>query len=191
MLRTMTASVARSLLAGLAAGVLASCAGPPAPVSQAERERARAVLAPFKAELLGALTAALAEGGPEAAIDVCRVRAPAIAAAASTEGVALGRTGVRLRNRANAPQEWVKPLLAEYRTAPADTTSRAVRLGDGSVGYVEPIHVKPLCLTCHGDDVAPALLARIREAYPDDEAVGFRENDLRGLFWVELSGEGS
>jgi hypothetical protein len=191
MLRAMTAFLARFLLAGLAAGVLISCAGPPAPVSQAERERARAALAPFKAELLGALTTALAEGGPEAAIDVCRVRAPAVAAAASTEGVAVGRTGVRLRNRANAPQAWVKPLLAEYRAAPTDTTSRAVRLRDGSVGYVEPIHVKPLCLTCHGDGVTPPLLARIREAYPDDEAVGFRENDLRGLFWVELSGEGS
>jgi hypothetical protein len=140
---------------------------------------------------LAALTGALAEGGPEAAIEVCRVRAPEIAAAVSGDGVSMGRTAVRLRNRANAPKRWVDPLLAEYQAAPSDTTSRAVRLRDGKVGYVEPIHVKPLCLTCHGEDVAPQVLATLRDVYPDDQATGFRENDLRGLFWVELSGEES
>ncbi|MGQ0721139.1 MAG: c-type heme family protein [Candidatus Eiseniibacteriota bacterium] len=182
----------RILLIALACCAVGSCARPaPAPVSEAELARARAALVPFKAELLRALISALAEGGPEAAIDVCRVRAPEIAAAASVDGARMGRTAVRLRNRENAPERWVEPLLAEYQAAASDTTSRAVRLEHGRVGYVEPIYVKPLCLTCHGEAVAPGLLATIREVYPDDQATGFRENDLRGVFWVELSAEGS
>jgi hypothetical protein len=54
------------------------------------------------------------------------------------------------------------------------------------VGYVEPIYTKPLCTACHGSAVEPALLAHIRERYPEDRAVGFEEGDLRGLFWVVL-----
>ena len=44
--------------------------------------------------------------------------------------------------------------------------------------------MQPLCATCHGESVEPALLARIRERYPEDQAVGFRVGELRGLFWA-------
>jgi hypothetical protein len=52
-------------------------------------------------------------------------------------------------------------------------------------GYVEPIGIKPLCLACHGEALAPDVAARIGELYPKDRATGFTEGDLRGVFWVE------
>ena len=159
-------------------------------------EEGRQALAPLQAGLQSALKAGLAKGSVEA-VDACRVQAPEIARdaarAASTGGrpdtaaVELGRTSHRLRNPANAPREWMQPLLADYLAQPGDRAPRAVDLGDGRWGYVQPIFVQPLCLTCHGISIAEPLKARIAELYPEDRAVGFSDGDFRGLFWAEFS----
>ena len=151
--------------------------------------RAQEALQPLKQRLMGELTQASADG-PENAIDVCRVKAPAIAAALSVGGIRVGRTSHRLRNPANAPASWMEPLLASYRDDPNLRTHRAVRLDDGGVGYVEPIYVKPLCLTCHGKTLSPSVSEKINTLYPEDQAVGFEEGDFRGLFWVTMPAQG-
>ena len=150
----------------------------------ADETAAQAALLPLKQGLKGALERALADG-PAAAVDVCQLEAPRITAASAAPGIRVGRTSHRLRNPANAPAAWLQPLLDEYvKSWPALTTGRVVDLGAEGVGYVEPIPMQPLCVTCHGNPVAPELLAHIRERYPDDRAVDFEVGDLRGLFWV-------
>lgn len=153
---------------------------------EAEMRRAAAAVTPFQQSLQRALQEGLAQG-PEVALDVCRVRAPQIAAGASSPGIRLGRTSHKLRNPGNAAAPWMEPLLAAYVANPAETAPRAVRLPDGGVGYVQPIFVQPPCLTCHGESIAPEIQARIAALYPEDRATGFRVGDFRGLFWVELA----
>lgn len=148
-------------------------------------ERGREILAPFKKQLQGALRAGLAQG-PVEAISACRVEAPRIAAASSHDGVEVGRTSHRLRNPANAPRPWVAPLLEAFVAGEEGAEPRAVALPDGRVGYVEPIRLQGVCLTCHGARLAPPVAARIEALYPEDQAVGFAEGDLRGLFWAEF-----
>lgn len=80
----------------------------------------------------------------------------------------------------------VRPVLDAYVADPSDRTPVTTALPDGRSAYVEPILTQPLCLTCHGKVLAPEVAARIRELYPEDEAVGFEVGDLRGVFWVEL-----
>jgi len=149
--------------------------------------RGAATVAPLKRDLLSALQDALARGGPEEAIDVCRLRAPEIAARASGPGVRVGRTSDRLRNPANAPAPWMRPLLEAYRADPQDRAPRVVRLPDGRVGYAEPIVVQPLCLACHGEALTPALRARLAARYPEDRATGYRAGDFRGLVYAEFA----
>jgi hypothetical protein len=170
---------ALALVLALAAGALAA-AGP----EVAAEVRGAALIAPFKQALQSALRDGLARG-PLEAIDACRVRAPELAHEASRGSVAAGRTSHRLRNVANAPREWVKPLLESYLDEPRGTGA-AVALGEGRSGYVEPIFVQPPCLVCHGEAIAEPLRARLAELYPDDRAIGFRAGDFRGLFWVEF-----
>lgn len=159
------------------------------PVSQAEMDRAQETLAPFKEELVDALMGTLQDASPAEAIHVCRERAPEIAARLSVNGVRMGRTSHKTRNSANAPEPWVEPLLAAYLENPTDTKPRAVYIDDSSLGYVEPIYVMSFCLSCHGPSIDPALAEQIQEVYPDDQATGFRAEDLRGLFWVTLPRE--
>jgi len=113
------------------------------------------------------------------------VRAPETAREAGASGIAVGRTSHRLRNPANAPEPWMEPLIEHYVGRPPEPGShRTVDLGERGTGYVEPIYLQPLCVTCHGEAVDPGLLAAIRERYPEDRATGFRPGELRGLFWA-------
>jgi hypothetical protein len=180
-----------TLRAALGIGVvvvtLGSIACQPAAVqvSQEDMARAQEQLLPFKQELKAALVGALEEGA-ESSIQICREQAPAIAASLGEAGVSMGRTSHRLRNPANAPASWMEPLLAAYLEDPENTEPRAVQLGGGTFGYVEPIYIESFCLSCHGITIAPEVEARIQELYPQDQARGYRVGDLRGMFWVEM-----
>lgn len=148
-------------------------------------ERGKTTLAPFKKQLMGALTESLEEG-PVTAIDVCQYLAPEIAEETGSPGMRVGRTSHKLRNQDNAPSNWMQPLLDKYVRSSDKLEPEVVRLADGGVGYVEPIYVKQVCLTCHGSALSPSVADRIAEHYPRDEAKGFQEGDFRGLFWVEF-----
>jgi hypothetical protein len=149
-------------------------------------ERGQAVLKPFKQQLMGVLAEELQDGAGDA-IEVCRVLAPQIAEDLGSETIQIGRTSHRLRNPDNAPRPWVAPLLKAYAADPGKTAPDAVALPGGGAGYVEPIHVKTMCLTCHGETLHPAVREKIEKLYPGDQAAGFKAGDFRGLFWIEFS----
>ena len=46
------------------------------------------------------------------------------------------------------------------------------------------IPTEALCLTCHGETLAPELAAAIAREYPNDQATGFKLGELRGAFRV-------
>lgn len=148
------------------------------------QSRGAELLIPFKQQLKQALLDGLAEG-PDSAVAACKVEAPRIAAELSVDGVALGRSSHKLRNPENAGPDWVAPILDAYVATTGDLAPRSVSLPEGRFGYVEPIVIQPLCLTCHGDVQDPALLEQIETDYPQDRATGFALGELRGVFWVE------
>ncbi len=152
---------------------------------EAELARGAELLAPFKQDLKKALKSGLAEG-PAAAIRVCRVKAPGIADALSVEGVRMGRSSHKLRNPDNTAPDWVSPIMQSYLDDASSREPRLVELDGDRRGYVEPITVQPLCLTCHGSELAPEVAEQVAELYPEDEATGFEAGDLRGVFWLEF-----
>lgn len=178
------------IVAGCTASDRDTVAPSPGPLSARDEAawiaRGGATVQPFKGRLQQALRTGLA-AGPDQAVDACRIEAPAIAAASGGPGVTVGRSSHRLRNQANAPRPWVKPLLDEFVAAPGQAAPRAIALPGGGVGYVEPIVTQPLCVTCHGNAIPPGVQARLAALYPGDEATGFAAGDLRGLFWVEFA----
>ncbi len=154
----------------------------------AASDKRQAVAAKAKDALFAGLSQRLMEvmqsDGPAAAIDVCSEEAVKIAADVGKEyGVAIGRTSFKLRNPANAPREWVKPFV-EKRT----DTPQHLQLDDGSLGVLFPIHLKVKCLMCHGqpDDILDDVKTQLAKRYPNDAATGFKLDELRGWFWVEV-----
>jgi hypothetical protein len=171
----------RILVLVLATLLLSSTAG--CGSEEAQAPRGPELLAPLKKDLKEALVAGM-QDGPLNAVSVCKDQAPAIAGSLSVDGVEMGRTSHRLRNPANAGPGWVKPVLQSYLADDTDRSAVVVSLPDGREGYVEPILLQPLCVTCHGKTLAPNLAAHINETYPEDQATGFEVGDLRGVFWV-------
>jgi hypothetical protein len=50
--------------------------------------------------------------------------------------------------------------------------------------YMKAIVMEPLCVTCHGQELSPALEQVIARHYPNDAATGFAIGDLRGAVYV-------
>ena len=144
-------------------------------------------------QLKAELTNAIAEGGPMAAINICYLRAPEIAAQLSqASGARVGRTALRVRNPSNAPDDLERTVLEQFAadlgSGPIDRPLEAVfeiRRGDAvERRYMRAIPTDALCLTCHGKTIAPELAAAIARDYPKDQATGFEQGQLRGAFSV-------
>jgi hypothetical protein len=150
-------------------------------------QRAADARAALFQRLSGRLTEVVAAEGPVAAIRVCRDEAPDIARTVGEEqGLRIGRTGVRLRNPDNTPPAWAAAAVA----ARADERSAWVRQDD-TVAELSPILLAAQCVACHGtpEALAPGVAEALAELYPEDQATGFAEGELRGWFWVEVPAE--
>jgi hypothetical protein len=144
-------------------------------------------------ELKAELGAAIEKGGPVAAIEVCRSRAPAIAARLSAEsGARVGRTALKVRNAGNAPDDLERAVLEQFADdlaagrveGPLEAAFEIKREGGIERHYMRAIPTDALCLTCHGETLAPDLAAAIARDYPGDQATGFKPGELRGAFRV-------
>ncbi len=158
-------------------------AGSMTDTQKAQRELVATVVNAMASEMMGELTAALDAGDPSAAIAVCKEKAPTVAEnVQQTYGVAIGRTSHRLRNSANTAPEWASQYVAEMVEDPTYVAGP-----NGELGALLPIKLKAECQMCHGpvEEIDDSVMAAISEAYPEDQAVGFVEGDLRGWFWVE------
>ena len=149
------------------------------------KEAGAETVLPLKKSLKQALITGLADG-PVAAVSACRLEAPKLAEAQSTGGVKVGRASQKLRNPSNAAKLWMQPFLDVYEKDPERREPGVVLIDKETVGYVEPIFMQPLCVSCHGAELTPDLQAKLGELYPDDQATGYAAGDFRGVFWAEL-----
>lgn len=135
------------------------------------------------------LTRELTAGGPGDAIQVCHLSATTIIhRIGREEGIAAGRTSARLRVPSNAPRPWAAPVVRQYADSKASSVEGVVvDLGD-RVGVMRPVAHRAVCSACHGveKELNPRVRAELRDRYPKDQAIGFRDGDLRGWIWVEL-----
>ena len=147
----------------------------------------------FAGSLQEQLMSAMAAGGPTAAIEVCKIAAPAIAATASdAQGWRIGRTSLRLRNAGNAPDAWELAVLRDFearKTAGEDpgTLDHAefvFRDGQRTFRYMKSIRTRPVCTVCHGTGIKPEVAATLDALYPEDRARGFEVGDIRGAFSI-------
>lgn len=153
--------------------------------------RAAVVAGDLGARLKAELQAALAAGGPLAAIDTCHGKAMAIAVEqGESSGWDVGRTSLRVRNPDNAPDAWERSVLESFaqRVAAGEnpatlTAQKTVKVGDHHYfRYMQAIPTVEACTLCHGKAISPEVSARLNALYPDDRATGFAPGDLRGAF---------
>lgn len=192
MRRLLTVSLAAACLAAAAPTVFA---GGPNDV-EALTDEARGAVKGLAQGLQKELKAALDEGGPVKAIDVCKTVAPGIAAEQSkARDMQVGRTALRVRNPKNAPDDYERKAMEDFLAAIAEgkdpmklEKAEIVTGEDGgkTFRYMKaiPTAEKP-CLACHGETIAPEVKAAIDDMYPEDQATGFKAGELRGAFTIQ------
>ena len=168
----------------VALGAIAAPAHADAPSNL--REEASALAGEFIGQLKPQLKAAMAEGGPVLAIEVCATSAPAIADALSaSSGWHVRRVSLRQRNASRAvPDAWEQTVLEVFdrRQASGDPASTLLQVDWQPVRYrfKQAQETGAICLACHGENLAPEVTAALNEYYPQDLARGYQLGQVRG-----------
>lgn len=157
----------------------------------------KAAVKQFMGQLKGELVKAMKSGGPTKAIEVCNTVAPAIAKDMSDKtGWEVGRTSLKTRNANNAPDDWEKMVLQKFEERAANGESPAKMAhfevveqnGKEVFRFMKAIGMPPLekapCLKCHGENIDPAITAKLDELYPNDQARGYKPGMIRGAFTI-------
>jgi hypothetical protein len=166
-----------------------------APSPDAALEAAREAADALTAELREILFAVMEAEGPVAALDVCADSAQMLTRRHERPGFSLRRVSLRVRNTANAPDAWESTRLEALEemhhdgALPGEVVGTETEGGETVIRYMRPIVAAAPCLVCHGpaDRIDPALYARIRERYPDDQATGYAAGDLRGAVSIRAT----
>jgi hypothetical protein len=161
-------------------------------------EKCRKAAWDFQEAVRRHLAVSLRESGPAGAIYTCAYQAQAVASdVAKKQGVSVKRTSLKLRNPANAPDDYERGWLEWFASLrgeklPDERIELCRENGRLVYRYVSPILVEDLCLSCHGtSDQIPKDVRRVLEAnYPGDSATGYAKGELRGLISVVIRSEG-
>jgi hypothetical protein len=180
--------------------LLVACAASAAPGAEdiaRHSEDSRKAAATLMQQLAAELKQALAESGPESAISVCKVKAPAIAADVSkSAGMSVARVSLKPRNTVlGTPDEWEARVLADFDARAAggdklDAIEHAEVVSDATgrkvFRYMKAAGTQQVCLTCHGPtaQMSDALRARLAAEYPADKATGYALGQVRGAVSV-------
>lgn len=155
-------------------------------------KEARTIVKTFATTLKGELKSAIRTGGVVEAVEVCHSRAPEIAKDLATQhGWHVGRTSLRRRNAKNTPDDWKIATLTKFEERKAagqaienlEYAATVKQDGESRFRYMKAIPTQGLCLACHGGNaVSPEVELALKQYYPDDQARGFNEGDIRGAF---------
>lgn len=155
-------------------------------------ELGRSLAMQTKAVLGKNLMRALGTDGAPGALDFCSTHAIHLTDSMSNSlDHQIKRVSDLPRNPSNKASEAELAIIRQMKEETASGSKPSARLSEyegGQLGYY-PIMTNIMCLQCHGSpasDISQETLEVIRERYPDDTAVGYGENELRGMWVVDL-----
>ncbi|MHC4270271.1 MAG: Tll0287-like domain-containing protein [Planctomycetota bacterium] len=107
-------------------------------------------------------------------------------------GHKLKQTSLKLRNPSNAPDKWEKNILELFSSSKYPKGEGFGEMIGANVKkvyrYMQPIYVDTACIQCHGNKeaVRPEIMQFLKRKYPHDQALGYKEGDLRGGISITL-----
>ncbi|PXX31265.1 DUF3365 domain-containing protein [Arenibacter sp. ARW7G5Y1] len=143
-----------------------------------------------KAALGKNLMKAIQEKGTEGAVAFCNLRAIELTDSISVMNNAqIKRVSDKPRNPLNKANKEELGYIATFKeqVAAGIEVDPVVVPGNEEVTVYYPITTNTMCLQCHGkpnEQVKPATMATLRKLYPEDMAVGYNVNEVRGIWSV-------
>lgn len=143
-------------------------------------------------QLLGQnLMGAIQKEGTLQALEFCATEAiPLTQQMEEKHRVSIKRVSDKNRNpnnAANSEERYYISYFQEQLDTGEDPQPITLPQGDKTRFYY-PIVTNSMCLQCHGkpEKIDPKVLKKIKMFYPDDLATGYEENDVRGIWSIEL-----
>jgi len=177
--------------------LLSACADPVQPNSKAEtiledslRSKGDSLIAISFDTLRNSLIKAVGEQGFDGAVAFCKLNAAPLLAIYASNDVQVTRNSSRLRNPENAADSLGMTVLASFQKEADKGQQLRPQLlldDDGNYRYYKPIAMQPFCLNCHGstsENIAAATLDSLKQLYPSDAAVNYKDGELRGMWYV-------
>jgi len=156
-------------------------------------EKGRSIAMATFATLSAQLQQAMKEGGAAEAIRYCNLNANTLVDSLSrTHYASIRRTSLKVRNPANKPNTDERKVLDAYAAMAASGSELkplVELLDQNTVSFYAPISVNAFCLQCHGkvgESLKSEDYAVIKQHYPQDEATGYAEGDLRGMWSIQF-----
>ncbi|WP_299392142.1 DUF3365 domain-containing protein [uncultured Gelidibacter sp.] len=139
------------------------------------------------------LMKAIESSGTSGALTFCNIKAyPLTDSMAKLEKVNLKRITDKPRNpdnQANAAElehiETYKEIIANQ-----ELPNPVISESGGKVLVYYPILTNSMCLQCHGKpnkNIASSTLSKLKILYPEDKAIGYGVNEVRGLWSVTFN----
>ncbi len=147
-------------------------------------------------KLGGSLQQAIKNEGIEGAIKFCNLNAyNLVDSLETTYDAEIKRVSINYRNPSDKPDSIETQLLEAYEYnvengIPLTNNIQKIHQTDYLL-FTKPIEINnPLCLQCHGKigkQLSEKTNELIKELYPEDLAVNYEMNDLRGMWSIKLS----
>jgi hypothetical protein len=143
-------------------------------------------------KLLGQnLMGAIQKEGTIHALEFCNVEAiPLTTSMAEKYNATVQRVSDKHRNPQNkaTPEEAELIELFTHQVSAGKDPRPILIPENGKTRFYYPIVANSMCLQCHGKpgDIEPQIREKILKLYPQDKAVGYSENEVRGLWKIEF-----
>lgn len=133
------------------------------------------------------LMEAIQKKGTLEALSFCNIQAIPLTVSMSTKfNASIKRVSDKNRNpnnKANTEElkyiaQFKKELVAKKEIKPV------VIEKENKVQFYYPIETNTMCLQCHGKQIKPEVSKQIMKLYPKDLAIGYSENEVRGIWSI-------
>jgi len=156
------------------------------------KERGMQMAQTTKAELGKNLLGQIQKNGVIAALDFCNLQAmPITDSMATVHKAHINRVTDKPRNpknKANAVELQYLENLKKQVASGNEVDPIVVEIGNEAEFYY-PIVTNSMCLKCHGTpgkELETLTLSKIQELYPKDKAIGYSENEVRGIWSIRF-----
>jgi cytochrome c2 len=137
------------------------------------------------------LMSAMQKEGPHYALEFCNVQAlPLTDSMSQIHNVRIQRVSDRNRNPLNKASAKETEYIRSFQQLidnGKDTEPIVIAEGNRSIFYY-PIVTNDMCLKCHGTP-EKSLADKINKLYPSDLAIGYSENEVRGIWKIVFAEE--
>lgn len=137
------------------------------------------------------LMGTIQEKGTLEALKFCNVQAyPLTDSMATVHHAKIKRVSDKPRNQNNQANTEELGYIETFKKEIASNidSNPIVKNNDNTVEFYYPITTNTMCLQCHGTDkeVSPETFTAIKSLYPNDKALGYAENEVRGIWSIQF-----